>query len=228
MKIRTRQLVLVIAFIICQFRQGFSQANEANNWHNGFQKMYQGVSIYGSLLDLGRLNKSLLPVAILSVGPDFRKGKIWFSGRIQAGISGTSDTVFSPADHSSMYNWKSPLLYSGFEGEAAFLLLNRPRTRMFVENTLSAGVYSNSILPIDAFGYHSLSFRTLFDELGFIFDYRFKPLPVEELKKPQPKHHQINFRLRAFAVQSIFIWPRIQQSGIHLIPGFSLGIWTFI
>ena len=184
--------------------------------------------MYGSFLNLTRLNKSLLPAVIISAGPDFKKGKLWFSGRLQFGISGTSDTVFSPRNHKSIYNWKRPLLYTGFEGEIAVIIWNRPRTRLFLENTLSAGVYSNSILPIDAFGYQSFTFRTLFDELGFIFDYRLKRLPVEELDLPQPNRNQTNLRLRAFAVQSILIWPGISKSGIKLIPGISVGICTSI
>ena len=228
MKIRTGYLIWAIALIICHHQQVYSQADKEAKWHSDFQKIYQGVSIYGSFLNLTLLNKSLLPAVIVSAGPDFKKGKIWFSGRLQFGVSGTSDTLFSPKDRSSLYNWKRPLLYSGIEGEIAFALWNRPRTRLFLENTLSAGVYSNSILPIDAFGYKSFTMRTLFDELGFIFDYRLKRAPVEELDLSQPTRNQTSLRVRAFAVQSILIWPGITRPGINLIPGISVGIYTFI
>ncbi len=228
MKIRTGYLIWAIALIICHHQQVYSQADKEAKWHSDFQKIYQGVSIYGSFLNLTLLNKSLLPAVIVSAGPDFKKGKIWFSGRLQFGVSGTSDTVFSPKDRTSLYIWKRPLLYSGIEGEIAFALWNRPRTRLFLENTLSAGVYSNSILPIDAFGYKSFTMRTLFDELGFIFDYRLKRVPVEELDLSQPTRNQTSLRVRAFAVQSILIWPGITRPGINLIPGISVGIYTFI
>jgi hypothetical protein len=221
-------LIWASALIICHHQQVYSQADKEAKWHSDFQKKYQGVSLYGSFLNLSNLNKSLLPAVIVSAGPDFKKGKFWFSGRIQIGISGTSDTVFSQKDHSSLYNLKRPLLYSGLEGEIAFALWNRPRTRLFLENTISAGVYSNSILPIDAFGYKSFTFRTLLDELGFIFEYRLKRVPDEELDLPKPNRNQTTLRVRAFAVQPIFIWPGITQTGIHLIPGISVGICTFI
>jgi hypothetical protein len=217
-----------MVFIICYYQPVYSQTNKAAKWQSGFEKLYQGVSIYGSFLNLNQLNKGLYPAGILTVGPDFRLGKIWFSGRLQFGISGTSDTVFSSKDHSALYKWKRPLLYSGFEGEAAIVLWNRPRTRLLLENTISAGIYSNSILPIDAFGYHSFTFYTLFEELGFIFDYRFKSIAVEDLDARHPNRNQTSLRVRAFGAQSIFTWPGIQQTGIHLIPGISVGICTFI
>ncbi len=228
MKIRMGYLICAIALVICHHQQVYSQATKEAKWHSDFQKTYQGVSIYGSFLNLTRLNKSLLPAVIVSAGPDFKKGKLWFSGRLQFGISGTSDTVFSPMDRSSLYNLKRPLLYSGLEGEIGIAFWNRPRTRLFLENTVSAGVYSNSILPIDAFGYKSFTFRTLLDELGLIFDYRLKRVPAEELDLPKPNRNQTTLRVRAFAVQSIFIWPGITRTGIHLIPGISVGICTFI
>ncbi|HPI09476.1 MAG TPA: hypothetical protein PLK63_00475 [Catalimonadaceae bacterium] len=223
MEIRKGCLVWAFGFMFCQFQQGNAQVKEQSDWHNDVQKLFRGVSIYASVLDLKQLNSSLFPAGILSVGPDFKRGKIWFSGRIQIGISGTSDTVFSQGKK-SLYNWRRPLLYSGFEGEVALTLWNRPRTRLFLENTLSAGIYSNSILPIDAFGYHSLTFRSLFDELGFIFDYRFHPGYDSEMIVGKPTLHHTSLRIRISAVQSILTWPRIQRTGIHLMPGISLGV----
>jgi hypothetical protein len=227
MKIRTGYLIWASALIICHHQQVYSQANKAAKWHSDFQKIYQGVSIYGSFLNLTLLNKSLLPAVIVSAGPDFKKGKLWFSGRLQFGISGTSDTVFSPKDRSSLYNWKRPLLYSGLEGEIAFALWNRPNTRLFLENTISAGVYSNSILPIDAFGYKSFTMRTLFNELGTTFEYQLKPAKNETDSAycSQPASGS-SVKFRVFITQSLLTWPKIQETAIRLIPGFSIGFFT--
>jgi hypothetical protein len=215
-------MMFQIHFSVC-----LGQENTTGKLESAFQKKYQGVSVYGSILDLSKLNSSLYPAGILSVGPDFKSRKLCFSGRLQFGISGTSDTVFSRVGHNSLYNWRRPLIYTGFEGELSVVLMNGSQIRIFLVNCLSAGIYSNSILPVDAFGYHSFTFRTLVDDVGTTVEYRLKfslDNAASDLDRKPKQSSSLKFRV--FAAQSLLTWPKLQTSSIRLMPGFSIGFYT--
>lgn len=226
MKRRVWYLVFTGLMFQIHYSDCAGQEKRSDKLESAFQRMYQGVSVYGSTLDLSKLNSSLYPAGILSVGPDFKKGKVWFSGRLQFGVSGTSDTVFSPVGHSSLYNWKRPLLYTGIEGEISVVLWNHSRIRIFLVNCLSAGIYSNSILPIDAFGYHSFTFRTLVDDVGTTVEYRLKFSPDNAVSDPDKPKQSSSLKFRVFAAQSLLTWPKLQTSSIRLMPGFSIGFYS--